>query len=84
MRSASSESESNRHVIIDCQSALGVNKRWHFIVLGSGPKNRRQYMYFNLLKLPYYNHNLRKITEFRLGLENGLNFWWQYSFEKDQ
>ena len=40
---ASSKSESNRHSIIDCQSTLGLNKRWHFIVLGSGPKNRRQY-----------------------------------------
>ena len=33
MRSASSESESNRHSTIDCQSALGLNKRWHFSLL---------------------------------------------------
>ena len=30
MRRASSESESNRHSIIDCQSARGLNKHWHF------------------------------------------------------
>ncbi len=30
MRSASSESKSNRYSIIGCQGALGPNKRWHF------------------------------------------------------
>ena len=30
MRSASSESESNRHSIIDYQGARGLNKRWYF------------------------------------------------------
>ena len=43
MRSASSESESNLHSTIDCQSARGLNKRWHFnhILQGRTQRNAK-------------------------------------------